>query len=133
MDNKSKGLFIEEMTIRRFNLDKSNIGFDASYNGVEIEIKACAVNHKNGVTLKGVQKQTKGRFWIDNHAHRILLDEKGLYLFALYVEDATSFTVIRRAKMFAFELNRYISNGNNTKIRYDLLFPDYKEVDALCP
>ena len=126
MSLANRGKFVEEHIKARYQLKESASGFDGSLNGLEIEIKGCIPIHKNGVNHNGRDRITKGRFWIDNQAHRLLLDEKGLYVFVLYSSNGNYVAVLRICKLFAFEVDYMVIKGDNTKIRYDRIFPDYK-------
>ena len=123
----NRGKFVEDHIKARYQLKESKLGFDGTFNNMEIEIKGCISVHKNGVNRKGKDRITKGRFWIDNHAHKLLLDEKGLYVFVLYSTNNNYVAVLRTCKLFAFEVDYMIAKGNNTKIRYDRIFIDYNE------
>lgn len=126
MSLANRGKFVEDYIKVRYNLKESKLGFDACFNKMEIEIKGCIPIHKNGVNRNGRNRITKGRFWIDNGAHKLLLDEKGLYVFVLYSSNGNYLSVLRICKLFAFEVDYMIIKGGNTKIRYDLIFPDYE-------
>jgi len=119
------GEYIEKHIKARYTLDESKLGFDGNLNGLEIEIKACIPIHKNGSDSKGRERTTKGRFWIDNHAHKLLLKEKGMYIFVLYIRTGETVIIKRVVNKFAFEIDYMIKTGDNTKLRYDLLFPYY--------
>jgi hypothetical protein len=126
MSLANRGKFVEEHIKARYQLKESELGFDGSFNNMEVEIKGCIPIHKNGVNRNGRDRITKGRFWIDNYAHKLLLNEKGLYVFVLYSTNGSYTEVLRTCKLFAFEVDYMINKGDNTKIRYDLIFPDYK-------
>jgi len=122
------GEYIEKYIKAEYTLDDSKLGFDGRLNKLEVEIKACIPIHKNGSTNKGKERTTKGRFWIDNHAHKLLLEERGLYIFVLYIRTGDTVIIKSVINKFAFEINHMINTGDNTKIRYDLLFPSYTPV-----
>jgi len=132
------GEYIEKYIKAEYTLDDSKLGFDGrlnkleveikACNKLEVEIKACIPIHKNGSTNKGKERTTKGRFWIDNHAHKLLLEERGLYIFVLYIRTGDTVIIKSVINKFAFEINHMINTGDNTKIRYDLLFPSYTPV-----
>jgi len=122
----NRGRYVEELIKTQYSLKDSQLGFDGNLNGLEIEIKGCIPIHKNGVNLNKKDRITKGRFWIDNHAHKLLLKEKGLYVFVLYESYGYAIQKLRSRNMFAFEVDYMIIKGSNTKISYDRIFPDYK-------
>ena len=126
MNAQSIGKFIENNIKKQFKLKDSKIGFDGFYNGYEYEIKGCIPTHKNGVNRNGRDRITKGRFWIDNYAHRLLLKERGVYIFVLYVRCESQVVTLRTRFMPAREVQKLIKAGNNTKIRFDKIFPNYK-------
>lgn len=125
MNAQSIGKFIENHIKERFSLKDSEIGFDGSCNGWEYEIKGCMPIHKNGVNRNGRDRITKGRFWIDNYAHTLLLKEKGIYIFVLYVRNDKKIVTLRTRFMGASEVQKLIKPGDNTKIRFDLIFMNY--------
>ena len=127
MNTNNIGRFIEEHIKAKYSLEESERGFDGSLNGLEIEIKGCLHLHKNGVSPKGTNKITKGRFWIDNDSHRLLLKEGGMYVFVLYRRSGHSIGILRVSNVFAFEIDYWINKEGNTKIAYDRIFPDYKD------
>lgn len=126
MNAQSIGKFIEDYIKERFELEDSKIGFDGSCNGWEYEIKGCVPTHKNGVNTNGIDRITKGRFWIDNYAHSLLLKEHGVYIFVLYVRNDKKIVTLRTRFMTALEVQKLIKHGANTKIRYDLIFSNYE-------
>jgi len=79
MDNRSIGLKIESMIIDKYNLDTRKYNIDAYWLDFPIEIKATQYVHNNGSKLI-----TQGRFWIDAHNHKWLIDNKGFYIFVIY-------------------------------------------------
>ena len=116
------GRHIEDHIKARYQLKESQIGFDGNLNGLEIEIKGCMPIHKNGVNPNGTDRVTKGRFWIDNDAHRILLERRGFYIFVVYYMSGAIPTIIEYQYMSAWAVNKLINSGDNTKIRYDRIF-----------
>lgn len=120
------GKYIEDKVKTQFKLSDSEIGFDGYACGVEYEIKGCVPVHKNGVSLYGKDRVTKGRFWIDNDAHRLLLDVNGMYIFVLYMRAEDKVITLRTRFMSVKEVQKLIKPGENTKIRYDLIFANYK-------
>lgn len=126
MNAQSIGQRIENHVKVRFNLIDSKIGFDGCSNSHEYEIKGCIPTHKNGVNRNGRDRITKGRFWIDNYAHRLLLKERGIYIFVLYIRVDKEIIVIRTRFMPAHEVQNLIKAGDNTKIRYDLIFQNHQ-------
>lgn len=125
MCNKYIGAETERMIKDMYNLDESDIGFDACYEGCQVEIKGCKAVHQNGVNSNGKSRVTKGRFWINNRNHQLLLKEEGIYAFVLYnpTKDAPVNLNIRWVP--AFILTPMIGKGDNTKIRYDRIIEDY--------
>lgn len=99
-------------------------GFDACFNKTPIEIKGCTRFHRNGCNRKGQDTLTKGRFWIDNEAHKILLKRKGFYVFVLYRMGDTLPLILKYEYMSAKAVDKLIKEGANTKIRYDVIFPE---------
>lgn len=112
-------------------LEDDDGGFDASYNNIPVEIKGCLESHKNGVDYKGRDRVVKGRFWIDNNAHRILLERRGFYIFVIYHMIGMMPIIRRYTYMSVLTIDRQIKSGDNTKIPYDRIFPDYKGRVAL--
>lgn len=100
-------------------------GFDAAFNKIPIEIKGCLRTHKNGVNRNGTDRVTTGRFWIDNEAHRVLLERKGFYIFVIYYMAGAVPTILKYEYKSALAVNKLIKTGSNTKIRYDRIFPNY--------
>jgi hypothetical protein len=121
------GEYIEEQVKARYGLVDSELGFDGWACGKEYEIKGCIPTHKNGVTQYGKDRVTKGRFWIDNSAHRLLLDVNGMYIFVLYTWSGEKVITLRTRFMPAREVQKIIKPGDNTKIRYDILFVNYRQ------
>jgi hypothetical protein len=124
MNVNKTGEMIEKAIKRIEKLIDDEGGFDAAFNKIPIEIKGCLKVHKNGVGLNGKEKVTKGRFWIDNNAHRILLERKGFYIFAIYYMSFETPTILEYEYKSASAVNRLIKSGDNTKIRYDVIFPN---------
>lgn len=116
---------IEKAIIGEEKLLNDEGGFDAAFNAIPIEIKGCIRVHKNGVGLKGQERVTKGRFWIDNDAHRILLERKGFYIFVIYQMIGKEPFINKYVYKSAKEVSKWIKSGDNTKIRYDIVFPEY--------
>lgn len=124
MNAQSIGKFIENYIKERFKLHDSKIGFDGCCNGREYEIKGCIPTHKNGVNRNGRDRITKGRFWIDNDAHKLLLERKGFYIFVIYYMAGGLPTILEYTYKSALAVNKLIKTGANTKIRYDIILPD---------
>jgi len=121
--NKIGGMI--ENTIKMVeNLIDDDGGFDAAFNTIPIEIKGCIKVHRNGKGINGKDKLTKGRFWIDNDAHRILLERKGFYIFVIYYMRDKNPVILEYTYKSANQVNRLIKSGDNTKIRYDIIFPN---------
>lgn len=126
MNARVNGERVEEIVRGKYCLKESKEGFDACFNGSEIEIKACRALHFNGVSVEGKQRVTKGRFWIDNSAHKLLLELRGLYIFAVYTGSDETLKVNDTLVLTATEVNKMIIEGENTKIRYDRIFLNAK-------
>lgn len=126
MNPKSIGERIENTIklIEELNDDKG--GFDACLDNNPIEIKGCMKVHKNGCNPNGKDRITKGRFWIDNRAHKILLERKGFYIFVIYYMAGEMPTISKYTYKSAKAVDKLINLSENTKIRYDRIFPDYK-------
>ena len=124
MNSRHIGDRIERDVIDRYKLTESEDGFDASFIGLPIEIKGCKRIHRNGVTRHGKEGITKGRFWIDNEAHKLLVKLGGLYIFAVYQTDRFNNLNLNTRCIAAYKVDRLIIAGDNTKIRYDVLFPE---------
>ena len=119
MVQRLAGLQIEGLIKRLFKLEESRCGFDASWNGQEVEIKSCIKWHRNGIGRSGKQNRTRGRFWIDNRAHKLLLEQKGFYIFVLY-EKEDSFLKINEIRILSAKLvDEYIGEGKNTKLAWN--------------
>jgi hypothetical protein len=131
----NRGKYIEDHIKSRYSLKDSKLGFDGNLNGLEIEIKGCIPIHKNGVSVYGKDRITKGRFWIDNRAHKLLLAEKGLYIFVVYKIYRKEVFLMKILNLFAFEIDFMINGGDNTKIRYDRIFDwnEYKVSEWIKP
>lgn len=125
MNAQSIGKFIEEHIKERFGLKDSKIGFDGCSDSHEYEIKGCIPTHKNGVNRNGTDRVTTGRFWIDNYAHKLLLKERGIYIFVLYIRHDDKLVTLRTRFMPAHEVQKLIKTGDNTKIRFDKIFLNY--------
>ena len=117
---------IEEIIKDANGLDEDELGFDASYHGFPIEIKGCIPTHQNGASSDGKYRTTKGRFWIDNRAHKSLLEHLGSYIFVLYETPNDEVKVLKTSLCSAFEVDKMITTGKNTKIRYDRIFLNAK-------
>lgn len=126
MNVRSIGDKVEEATRVLLQVTKSKIGFDACMLGMEIEIKGCEPCHKNGYNSNGRQRYTQGRFWIDNAAHRVLLDEDGVYVFAVYRRLGVGVQILLTCVKTAGQVNPLIGEGENTKIPIYKLFDGYK-------
>lgn len=126
MNARHIGNYIEEQVKIRYGLGDSELGFDGQACGKEYEIKGCIPTHKNGASQYGKDRITKGRFWIDNNAHRLLLDVNGMYIFVLYTRTGDKVVSLRVRFMPAKEVQKLIKTGDNTKIRYDIIFANYK-------
>lgn len=124
MNSKHIGDRIERDVIDHYNLAESEDGFDASFIGLPVEIKGCKRMHRNGITRHGKEGITKGRFWIDNAAHKLLVKLGGLYIFAVYQTDYFNNLELNMRCITAYQVNKLIIAGDNTKIRYDVLFPE---------
>ena len=131
MNAKANGEAIEQIIKDMYYLAEDTIGFDAVREGRPVEIKGCLPQHWNGVDSKGNARLAKGRFWIDNRAHRLLLKEDGIYIFVVYKEIATRLKLIGTKVIDASSLDKWIGNGDNTKIRYDWVFPELIGGDKL--
>lgn len=123
---------VEEVIKNAYNLSDDHRGFDASFCTTPIEIKSCARRHLNGLNSRGEQNYTKGRFWIDNKAHKLLLAEDGLYYFVLYRYSRESLKIIRVRTHTARYINSMINKGSNTKIRYDRILHNSDAWRDLC-
>lgn len=129
MNIKDNGNRIEKAIKLAYNLTDDEFGFDASLNGISVEIKGCMLIHKNGMSCNGREKTTKGRFWIERDSHRLLLDRRGLYIFAVY-EMSGDVLIIRSTDVLSAKfINRMIGAGDNTKIRYDLIFNSMESLE----
>lgn len=125
MNSANIGLRIENAIKRIEKLEDDANGFDASYGNIPIEIKGCLMEHKNGVDYKGKDRTTKGRFWIDNEAHRMLFYNKGFYIFAVYYMTDVAPIILKYRYMTALKVDDLIKSGNNTKIPYNMIFPNF--------
>lgn len=117
---------IEKMVKDIYKLADSNIGFDACYEGTQVEIKACKSVHQNGVNRNGKDRVTKGRFWINNRNHQLLLNEGGFYAFVLYNPTTVTPADLNIKWVSAPLLTPLIGKRDNTKIRYDRIFTNCK-------
>lgn len=124
MNVKSIGDKIEKRVSALLRLDESKKGFDGSLYGMEVEVKGCIRIHSNGMSRCGEPSITSGRFWIDNYKHRLLLEEDGVYAFALYIRDERDVMITDMVIRSAQWVNDHIGGGDNTKIRYDKVFQD---------
>lgn len=127
MNSNKIGETIEGIIKERYHLEESEYGFDARFIDLPVEIKGCKKVHQNGVRRNGIDATTAGRFWIDNTAHNLLLQLGGLYIFVVYETIYLNELELSVKCMTAHKLNKLIIGGDNTKIRYDLLFPELKE------
>lgn len=122
MNSRMIGEAVEAKIRNDYNLIEDKNGFDAAMGIYPIEIKACRISHLNGVDKNLKQISTKGRFWIDNYNHRRLLESKGIYIFAVYQILDDKLVIIESKVYKAVVIDTIISDGDNTKIRYDRLF-----------
>ena len=132
MNSFYTGKMVEERIIDEFNLQTDSNGFDGCDKGKIIEIKGCLPYHSNGINEKGEDRRCKGRFWIDNQKHLLLSRLKGEYIFVLYewFNKELYFIGVRRIK--AKHIQNMITEGDNSKIRYDRIFPEYTAIEDLC-
>lgn len=126
MNAQSIGDKIERSIKTVEKLEDDNGGFDAAFGKIPIEIKGCIRVHKNGVNRNGKDRITKGRFWIDNKAHRLLLKRRGFYIFVIYYMVGEMPTILEYEYKSAYAVNKLIKPGDNTKIRFDRIFTDYE-------
>lgn len=103
----------------------SKMGFDMVYGDTEIEVKGCCKLHKNGCNRGLKPTFTKGRFWICNRSHKLLVEEKGKYIFVLYKIINKEIKWLNTKVINASLITKRIKTGDNTKIRYDLIFTEY--------
>ena len=119
MNQSFNGMEIERYIKRLFKLKESLYGFDASWNGQEVEIKSCVKWQRNGIGRNGKQNWCRGRYWIDNRAHKLLLDQRGLYIFVLYEEINCHIWINQIQIVNAIHINPLIGKGKNTKIYWN--------------
>lgn len=129
MNSQNVGRRIENTIVAVESLTEDTGGFDGSKNGFPIEIKGCLKVHQNGSDYKRKPKTTVGRYWIDNNAHRILLERKGSYIFVIYEEREERAFITDYGYVKASKVNPYIGKGENTKIRWDRIFGVLTEGD----
>jgi len=132
MNQRNNGLEVERLIIKKYPLEDDTKGFDATYLNVPVEIKSCLLYHSNGLTPAGSQRRARGRFWIDNDNHRLLLNENGLYIFVLYKVVNDHIVIIDEVLLKASYINKYVNSEGNTKINWKYLFPYIYKWDKSC-